>query len=188
MTTKETTNKITLSGGVITIKDHPISDEKALKIVTIVMGPEIGYDRLSEGHQSSQMQLDVGNTNTQGNAQHPKAFMAQKKPSSEVERITCLAYYLTHNRSTPVFKTRELTKLNTEAAQQQFSNSTIFARNAVNAGYLALAGGGNKQITALGEAVVQALPDREKIKVALEEYKSNRKRRPKKNSKRKMEE
>src|SRR6516164_5632568 len=51
------------------------------------------------------------------------------------------------------------------------ANISATARNAVAQGLLASAGGGQKQITERGEAVVGALPDRDKVKAALEEYK-----------------
>ena len=102
--------------------------------------------------------------------QTPKAFMTAKKPKTVQERITCLAYYLTHNRNVATFKTKELTNLNSEAAQPKISNPALFARNAANAQLLALAGGGAKQITSRGEALVVALPDREAVKKALEDH------------------
>lgn len=101
--------------------------------------------------------------------QTPKVFMTAKRAKTVQERIACLAYYLTHERNMPTFKTKELTKLNGDAAQPKISNPAFFVRNAANAQYLALAGGGRKQITARGEALVAALPDREAVKKALED-------------------
>jgi hypothetical protein len=60
----------------------------------------------------------------------PKEFMLEKQPSTDVERIACLAYFLTHYRNTPHFKTLDLAKLNTEAAQPKFSNTAYSANNA----------------------------------------------------------
>lgn len=91
----------------------------------------------------------------------PKEFLAQKQPRTDVERITCLAYYLTYFRETPFFKTLDLAKLNTEAAHPKFSNATYATNNAVNTGYLAPATNGQRQISAAGELFVQTLPDRE---------------------------
>jgi hypothetical protein len=54
----------------------------------------------------------------------PKQFLLEKEPRTDVERIACLAYYLTHYRDMPHFKTIDLNKLNTEAAQQRLSNPT----------------------------------------------------------------
>lgn len=89
---------------------------------------------------------------------------------NETERVVCLAYYLMHHRDTPKFKTRDLTDLNRKAAQPRLSNPSVTARNATNQRYLTLAGGGHKQITAKGEDLVRALPDREKVREALENH------------------
>jgi hypothetical protein len=97
----------------------------------------------------------------------PKQFMSAKQPTTDIERITCLAYYATHSQGTPHFKTAELTGLNTEAALPKFGNSSQAADNALKNGYLAQAGKGNRQITVRGEAVVSALPDREAVSAAL---------------------
>jgi hypothetical protein len=93
-----------------------------------------------------------------------KSFLAQKEPKTDAERITCLAYYLTHYKATPRFKTKELQALNVEAAQPKFSNPAVAVMNAAGSKYLSPAGGGDKQITVLGEKLIDALPDREKVK------------------------
>ncbi len=176
--TKEIVYKLNLSGGPITVKDQVVSEDLARKIMILIMGgsASVGGGDLDQQRQQPSV---PGTMAPAGQAGTPKQFMAQKRPSSEIERITCLAYFLSHHRNTPAFKTRDLTKLNTEAAQPSFSNAAVFARNAVQAEYLSKAGGGSKQITALGEALVDALPDREKVKVAIESNKSSRKRRAK---------
>lgn len=99
----------------------------------------------------------------------PKQFMAQKKPANNYERVACLAYYLTTVRKTPHFKTKEITELNTESAHK-FSNAALFVRHATSTyHYLSPAGKGQKQITTLGESVVEALPDRAKVDQAIAE-------------------
>lgn len=94
----------------------------------------------------------------------PKQFMLEKQPKTDVEKVACLAYYLTHYQSTPHFKTLDISKLNTEAAQVKFSNPAVAVENASKMNYLVSATKGNKQISALGEQFVQALPDRAKAK------------------------
>ena len=92
----------------------------------------------------------------------PKDFILEKSPRTDVERIACLAYYLTHYMDTPSFKTIDLSKLNTDAAQRKFSNPTQTAKNAVKNHFLVPASKkGCRQISALGEQYVNALPDRE---------------------------
>lgn len=97
----------------------------------------------------------------------PKEFLLEKQPKTDVERIACLAYYLTHFRDTPYFKTLDLSKLNTEAAQTKFSNANYAANNATNSGYLAAGPKGQRQISAAGEIFVVALPDRDAAKQAI---------------------
>lgn len=89
-----------------------------------------------------------------------KEFLFDKRPQSDVERIACLAYYLTHYQATPHFKTADLSKLNTEAAQPKMSNTAQAVDNATKAGLLVQAIKGSKQLSAAGELYVQALPDR----------------------------
>ena len=107
----------------------------------------------------------------------PKEFIRQKQPQSVVERITCLAFYLTHHRGMPTYGGAEIDALNTQAAAASI-NRTRDLDNARRAGYLVSAGDGKKQITTKGEDLVQALPDREAVKAALSKYPPQRKRKP----------
>lgn len=100
----------------------------------------------------------------------PKEFILLKKPHTDVERIACLAYYLAYYRNTQHFKTIDISKLNTEAAQIKFSNTTYAVQNATNKGFLVPSTKGNKQIGAVGEQYVQALPDREAAKEVLKTF------------------
>ena len=104
----------------------------------------------------------------------PKEFLYQKQARSDVERIAVLAYYLTHFRETPHFKTLDLSKLNTEAAQPKFANAANTANNAVKQGYLVPSTKGMKQLSAAGERFVEALPDREAAKATMTAVKPRR--------------
>ena len=118
-----------------------------------------------------------------GVSQTPKVFLTQKKPQNNVERIVCLAYYLSKYKSTPHFKTGDLTKLNTDASQPRLTNPSQAVADATKSQHLTPAGGGKKQITTRGEALVEALPDREKVKAALAEAPVTRRRARKKGKK-----
>jgi hypothetical protein len=107
----------------------------------------------------------------------PKEFLRQKQPRTDVERVACLAYYLTHYRDTPHFKTLDISQLNTEAAQIKFANAANSVNNASTYGYLTATTQGNKQLTSGGEAFVEALPDREAAKEAMTMARPRRKRR-----------
>src|SRR5271170_6826488 len=64
-----------------------------------------------------------------------KDFIFEKEPATEPERMACLAYYLTHYKDMPHFKTVDLTRLNTEAAQRTFSNPAVASNNASRDGF-----------------------------------------------------
>jgi hypothetical protein len=104
----------------------------------------------------------------------PKEFLLQKEPRTDVERVACLAYYLTHLRNTPHFKTADITQLNTEAAQPRFANTAQSVENATKMGYLVPAIKGHKQLGAMGEQFVRALPDRDAAKEAITRLKPRR--------------
>lgn len=106
-----------------------------------------------------------------------KDFLFQKKPATDIERIASLAYYLAHYRATPHFKTLDLSKLNTEAAQIKLANAANAVENATSAGLLVSAGKGSKQLSALGELYVQNLPDRDAARAAIAHVKPRRKNR-----------
>lgn len=105
-----------------------------------------------------------------------KDFLFQKQPHTDIERVACLAYYLTHYRDTRHFKTIDISKLNTEAAQIKFSNGAFAVVNATNGGLLTQAGKGFKQLSALGERYVEALPDRDAAKAVLANFRNRRSR------------
>lgn len=107
----------------------------------------------------------------------PKEFLFQKQPRSDVERMAALAFYLEHYRDTPQFKTLDLSKLNTEAAQPKFSNAANAANNAVKQGYLVPTTKGQRQLSAAGERFVAALPDREAARTAMTSASPRRKNR-----------
>ena len=107
----------------------------------------------------------------------PKDFMLEKQPMTDVERVACLGYYLTHYRGMPYFKALDISKLNTEAAQVKFADATVALNNALKQNYLAQASKGAKQLSALGERFVLALPDREKARNTMASARPRRKAR-----------
>ncbi len=108
----------------------------------------------------------------------PKEFLMEKNPRTNVERVVCLAYYLTHYRGTHHFKTLDISKLNTEAAQPKFANPTVALNNTVKPGLVVASTKGAKQITAMGEQYVLALPDRDEAKKKQREMKPRKRRKP----------
>jgi hypothetical protein len=106
-----------------------------------------------------------------------KDFLAQKEPATDVDRVACLAYYLTHFRGVKHFKTVDISALNTEAAQLKFSNAAFAVTNAHNAGLIVSAGKGQKQLSALGERYIDALPDREAARQVMKKMRGRSRRR-----------
>lgn len=108
---------------------------------------------------------------------NPKQFLAQKKPKTQYERIACLGYFLHTARNVSEFGADEIKAINKEAAQQPILNlPQILSDTSRKYGFLSAAGAGNKQMTVLGDAVVEALPDREAVKGALAEHRPGKKR------------
>ena len=107
----------------------------------------------------------------------PKDFLFQKQPNTDIERVACLAYYLAHYRSTRHFKTADISKLNTEAAQNAFANASKTVNNATQAGFLAPVSPGMKQLSAPGERYVDQLPDQAAAKAVMQKRRPKRARR-----------
>lgn len=109
-----------------------------------------------------------------------KEFLKMKQPKTVTERVTCLAYYLTHYRETAFFKTSHITKLNTEGAQTRLANPSKSVDNTARSGYIVAATKGQKQITSIGEDFVQALPDHAAARALVLTSKPKRKKTKKK--------
>lgn len=113
----------------------------------------------------------------------PKEFLRDKQPVTDVDRVACLAYYLTHYKQAPHFKTLDISALNVEAAQPKFSSASVAVDNARAKGLLVPSTKGNKQLSAIGEKYVELLPDREAAMASLSSGRPRRtvkKARPKK--------
>jgi hypothetical protein len=100
--------------------------------------------------------------------------MLEKDPKTDVDRVVALGYYLAKYRDMPHFKTLDISKLNTEAAQRKLANAAYAINNAFQRGYMVPAPGGTKQISAMGEQYVEALPNREAAKEVLLRFRPRR--------------
>jgi hypothetical protein len=151
---------------------QPLTPDKRRRIVRSLTSL-LNIDRIGEPGQEAQLETSAEPTGSHrlpfstDLTISPKQFLLQKQPRTDVERIACLAFYLTHYRDIPHFKTLDLAKLNTEAAQPKFSNTAYAATNAAKMGYLAPAPKSQRQISAAGEQFVQALPDRDAARLAM---------------------
>jgi hypothetical protein len=144
--------------------------KRLLNTVATFFGIDSGFAAPSAPARAS------GPTFSEDRSISPKEFLRQKQPRTDMERVACLAYYLTHYRDTPHFKTLDISQLNTEAAQIKFANAANAVNNASTYGYVAATTKGNKQLTAVGEAFVEALPDRDAARDAMSNQRPRRKR------------
>lgn len=107
-----------------------------------------------------------------------KDFILYKNPKDGYQRLACLAYYLEKNKSIEEFKAQDLTKANTDAKQSKFSNISLYLSDATRKyGYFSPSSKGKKVLTTTGEAVVEALPDQEKVREVSKKYKVRTKKR-----------
>jgi hypothetical protein len=123
---------------------------------------------------------ESGSTVSNEDSNDPKTFLASKNPESDIERVTCLAYFLAKRRAQRTFTTRDLTELNTEAAGRAIGNPAQAVADAVRyRNYLASAGGGSRQMTRYGEEVVEALPNRDAVKAVTDKIPKKKRRKAK---------
>jgi hypothetical protein len=150
------------------------SRARVLQWLTDVLGVETAV----RSGSWSQMQSGGGSADLDAtDVPTPREFVSRKKPVSQVERVACLAYYLTQYRRVQYFKAMDIAALNTEAAAPKFGNVSRDLDNADRQyGYVVSSGNGSKQLTVRGEAVVLALPDRDAVEMAAAEHPHKRKR------------
>ena len=140
------------------LKLEPDAQKRVFEAVAALLGIHLGIRSVSPGSTFPAGSPKVASF-SENREMSPKEFVMEKRPTSDVQRVAVLGYYLTHYRSTPHFKTLDISKLNTEAAQPKFSNAAKAVDNAATRGYLVAATKGNKQLSAIGERFVEALPD-----------------------------
>lgn len=157
-------------------KVPPESRERLLQTVATFLGLRVSApDSLSEPPRRAQGPADP--SFSEDRSLSPKQFLLEKQPRTDVERVACLAYYLTHYRDMLHFKTLDISTLNTEAAQVKFSNAADSVENATKQRYLVAANKGAKQLSALGEQFVLALPDRDRARTIMTVHRPRRRSR-----------
>jgi hypothetical protein len=159
------------------------SVRKIIKTVLTFYGFELaqgfGNDFRKESYRNKESKFSENRDIT------PKDFMMEKVPQTDVDKIACLAYYITHYRNQEEFKALDLSKLNTEAAQLKFANITVALDHATRTyGFLVPTKKGYKKLSAIGELYVQALPDKDEAKSVIAKSKPRRKSKKNKSQKR----
>ena len=127
--------------------------------------------KLTDKKEGVSKQQNDSSSPTNKNAASLKEFLFFKKPIGHYERIACIAFYLEKTKGLEGCKTIDITNANSEARQPKIPNPALYVNHTANTyGYLISIGKGKKGISARGEALVEALPDREKAEAALKDH------------------
>ncbi len=113
-----------------------------------------------------------------------KSFVTQKRPDGFYERIACLVYHLEKFQGKNEVGRQDIIQANSDARLSKMSNPTVFVQHATHTyGYLTSLGKRKLALSARGEAIVEALPDRAAVEQAMVDNpfgKKSRKKRGKK--------
>lgn len=93
-----------------------------------------------------------------------RAFMRAKRPATDMQRVACLGYFLVHTTNKPGFTSKEIGQANTESGGTSINLPRALDNATRTAKYLANRGVKEKQLTTLGEDIVDALPDQTAVK------------------------
>jgi hypothetical protein len=98
------------------------------------------------------------------------AFIKAKRPLDNYQRLACLAYFIERKDGQREISGKDLVKANSDARQPRFSNLSVFLNHATHRHkFFSQCGRGKKQLTTLGEAVVDALPSQADVTQVLSE-------------------
>jgi hypothetical protein len=115
-----------------------------------------------------------------GNAQaalakkDPRAFIRAKKPTTDIQRVACLGYYIMQTTGNLGFTSKDVAKANTDSGEGSFNLPRAMDNATRAAKYISNRGPREKQLTALGEDVVNALPDQATVKTVEDSSKARR--------------
>jgi hypothetical protein len=147
----------------------------ALQLVAVSLG--LAVPRASGGGGADD-ELDGDDTDDEEKPKRrsgtPSAqeFLEEKKPTSVLEEIACLAFYLAKFDETRRWKPAQIEKLGHNAGGSGFVKVSRDVSNAKAGGVVTSVGGGLWQITRDGEALVKALPDRSTAEAVLKARRS----------------
>jgi hypothetical protein len=118
--------------------------------------PNTNPNTLTGGAQSTDVQGVLARKDARG-------FIRIKRPSNDVQRVACLGYYHVQTGGGTTFTSKELVQLNTASGGTNINIHRAVDNATRRAAYLSTVKGHNKQLTTLGEDVVNALPDQSKV-------------------------
>ncbi len=95
---------------------------------------------------------------------NPRAFIRFKKPTTDVQRVACLGYYLAQTTGQQGFTSKAISTAHTDSGGSSINMPRALDNATRGAKYLSNRGPHEKQLTTLGEDVVNALPDQAAVK------------------------
>lgn len=114
-----------------------------------------------------------------------RAFIRHKKPATDVERVACLVYFLTKTTNQHGFSSQMISAAHTESGGSAINMHRALDNATRGAKFISNRGAREKQITPLGEDVVEALPNRDAVAAAQTEARQRKSRKGPKASKNK---
>jgi hypothetical protein len=129
-------------------------------------GTVVGQGLIASGanaaiQQNSDVQAAISRNDARG-------FMRSKRPATDVQRVACLGYYHLKTTGQHGFTSKDILKLNTDSGGSKFNLTRALDNATRRSKYLASRGGNNKQLTTLGEDIVEVLPSQEAVAAAEE--------------------
>ena len=94
-----------------------------------------------------------------------RAFIRIKKPVTDVQRVACIGYYLVQTSGQQGFTSKALATAHTDSGGSKINMPRALDNATRRAKYLSNRGPREKQLTTLGEDVVNALPDQATVKI-----------------------
>lgn len=103
-----------------------------------------------------------------------RAFIRAKKPVTDVQRVACLGAYLAQTTGQHGFTSKDIASAHTNSGGSKINLPRALDNATRQSKYISTLSGREKQLTTLGEDVVNALPDQAAVKAVEEAAKGRR--------------
>src|SRR4030065_690478 len=179
--TDSTTVLVTVVGALELLHDEKdrqwVLQSAASKFNVTLQMPDTGGQGGSGGALGAGVTADVQSAITKKDV---RAFIRIKKPATDVQRVACLGYYLVHTTGQPGFTSKDVATAHTNSGGSKINLTRAIDNATRRSKYISARSGREKQLTTLGEDVVNALPDQEGVKTIEADAKSGRGKKGKK--------
>jgi hypothetical protein len=125
------------------------------------------FDRTGEqGKNNPSEQTGGGDDKTAAaiDGKDVRSFIRLKKPATDVQRVACLGYFQVKTNGVPGFSSKDIGKLHVESGGSAINMTRALDNATRQSKYISNRGAKEKQLTPLGEDVVEALPDQQAVK------------------------